>query len=391
MMSTDSPSRPWRDAASNERGVALLIVLVIVALLTILVTEFTYNVQLDQHRTRNAIHAMQAQLLARSGINLAEAFLMLDDDQTYDAKSEDWYLQLIQFCNGVQLDESTQLRCRVEDESGKLNINNTRGVQRRVASQSVTQDAILRDALRCMFTRRNIDVEIVDRLADYWEQEPQLKPDGTPQQVPDFTSLEDFGATFGIPGQQVRQLRNVVTALPSRWHQRINVNNAKSEVLAAVLTDNAPQDCGPNESVDAIVERQADPTNPFKNTAELSAVINTGNNATQKRTLFDVKSHVFRLEASAVTNMDPNNPQAGGIGQTLSTLVYRGIGTQAPAAGVQPQMGANGQPIPNWTLRPLDWQKEGGARLFRAAPSDDGQPGGADDQGEPGAAGPPNG
>ena len=26
-----------------------------------------------QHRTRNAIHAMQAQLLARSGINLAEA------------------------------------------------------------------------------------------------------------------------------------------------------------------------------------------------------------------------------------------------------------------------------------------------------------------------------
>ena len=374
----------------NQRGVALLIVLVIVALLTILVTEFTYSVQLDQHRTRNAIHALQAQLLARSGINLAEAFLMLDDDQTYDAYSEDWHMRLVEFCHGVQLDESTQLRCKVFDESGKLNINNTRGTPRRVASQSVTADAILRDAMRCMFSKRNIDVEIIDRLGDYWEQEPKLNTDGTPQKIPDFTSLEDFGATFGIPGQQVRQLRNVLTAMPYRWQQKINVNTAPSEVLAAVLTDNAPQDCGPNEAVDNIVKRQADVDNPFKTTGDLSAVITSGTNATQKRTLFDVKSHVFRLEASAVTNLDPSNPQSGGIGQTLSTLVYRVIGTQA-VPGVQPQMGANGKPIPNWTLRPLDWQKEGGARLFRVTPSDDGQPGSSDDQEEPGGAVPPNG
>jgi len=83
--------------------------------------------------------------------------------------------------------------------------------------------------------------------------------------------------------------------------------------------------------------------------------------------------------------VDPTNPQSGGIGQTLSTLVYRGTGGQLPA-GAQPKIGANGQPIPNWTLRPLDWQKEGGARLFRATPTDDGQPGGSDDQGEPGDA-----
>ena len=59
----------------NERGIALFIVLVIVALLTIIVTEFTYSVQLDQHRVRNSIHALQAALLARSGVNLAEGFL----------------------------------------------------------------------------------------------------------------------------------------------------------------------------------------------------------------------------------------------------------------------------------------------------------------------------
>ncbi len=381
-------SQPRRNAVvADQRGVALMIVLVIVALLTILVTEFTYSVQLDQHRTRNAVHAMQAQLLARSGINLAEAFLMLDDEPTYDAYSEDWYQQLIQFCQGIQLDPTVEIRCSVRDESGKLNINNTRGLAHKVASQQITGDAILRDALRCMFQRRNIDVEIVDRLIDYWEQEPQLKPDGTPQVVPNFTSLEDFGAQFGISGQQLHTLRNVLTAQPPNQLRYINVNTAPSEVLAAVLTDNAPQDCGPNAEVQQIVERQQDPTNPFKNTGDLGNIINNGQNANLKRGLFGVQSKLFRLEASALTNVDPNNPEAGGIGQTLSTLVYRG---QSTLANPNAQTGANGKPIPNWTLRPLDWQKEGGARLFRATPTDDDQ-GGSDDQGQPGDPMHPNG
>ena len=371
----------------NERGVALMIVLVIVSLLTILVTEFTYSVQLDQHRTRNAVHAMQAQLLARSGINLAEAFLMLDDEPTYDAYSEDWYQQLIQFCQGIQLDPTTQIRCTVRDESGKLNINNTRGLAHKVASQQITGDAILRDAMRCMFQRRNIDVEIVDRLIDYWEQEPQLKQDGTPQVVPNFTSLEDFGAQFGISGQQLHTLRSVLTAQPPNQLRSINVNTAPSEVLAAVLTDNAPQDCGPNAEVQQIVERQQDPTNPFKTTGDLGNIISNGQNANLKRGLFGVQSKLFRLEASALTNVDPNNPESGGIGQTLSTLVYRG---QSTLANPNPQTGANGKPIPNWTLRPLDWQKEGGARLFRATPTDDDQ-GGSDGQGQPGDPMHPNG
>src|SRR5215471_3536984 len=114
----------------NQRGIALLIVLVIVALLTITVTEFTYSVQIDAHRSRNALHALQSQLLARSGVNLAEGFLMMDDEPTYDAYSEDWYVQLVDFCKGLQLDDTMRLRCRVRDESGKLNVNNTRGLRR---------------------------------------------------------------------------------------------------------------------------------------------------------------------------------------------------------------------------------------------------------------------
>lgn len=370
----DHPDRaPWA-AVRDERGVVLLVVLIVVALLTIIVTEFTFNVQVDQHRTRNAVHALQSQLLARSGVNLAEGFLMMDDDPAYDAYSEDWWLQLVEFCQGIQLEESMRVRCRVRDESGKLNINNTRGVLRRFQNEQVTPDAVLRDAVRCMFQRRNISLELVDKLFDYWQRDPEIKADGTPQMIPDFSSLEDLGATLGIPNTQIHQLRNVMTAQPSRLLPRININTAPPEVLAAVLTDNAPNDCGPNDAVEQIIERQQDIEQPFRSAGDINAVITGVENQDAKRRLFDVRSKLFRLEASGITNLDPNNPDGSGIGQTLSVLVARQQGLARRST--QPaQVGANGQPLPSWTLRPLDWQKEGGARLFRAAPTDDTLPG----------------
>lgn len=371
---TPHPQRtPVRIA--NERGLALVIVLAVVALLTITVTEFTFTTQLDQHRTRNAVHAMQAQLLARSGINLAEGFLMLDEEPGYDAYSEEWWLQLREFCRELPVDPTMRIRCLVRDESGKINLNNTREPRRRVESQQVTLSAILRDAMRCMFERREIDVEIVDRLADYWQQEPPQTSSGQLATIPDFTSLEDFGATFGIPSEKLQTLRHVMTAQPRALLPKININTAPPEVLAAVLNVEQ-QGCPPNEAVDLVLERQHDIENPFRSTGDISGVLQGIENAELKRTGFDVRSRLYRLEASALSNIDPELPEAGGIGQTISALVARQTGPARPGArstgafraGGVPAQG--GQQLPNWTLRPLDWQKEGGARLFRPSPDD---------------------
>jgi general secretion pathway protein K len=372
-------------AVSNQRGVALLVVLMVVALLTITVLEFTYSVQIDMHRTRNALHALQAQLLARSGVNLAEGFLMADEEPGFDSYSEEWWLGLIEFCKGVQLDETTLMRCRVRDESGKININNTKAPKRLTQGQQITRDAILRDAMRCMFEGIGIDVEIVDKLTDYWQQDPPLDANGQPSQIPDFTSLEDFGATFGIPPEQLDKLRPFLTAQPSGLLRGININTAPRGVLAVVLTDDAGAGCAePADVVAEIMERQVDLERPFKTTAEVQSVIQGLDNAPLKRALFEVRSRLYRLEASALSNIDPEQPSGGGIGQTLSVLVLR-VQDSKPRPG-GPVMGANGNPLPNWTLRPLDWQKEGGARLFRSVPSEDENlPGSPDDEEEPDA------
>lgn len=382
---TEPPRRP---AVANERGVALIIVLVVVALLTITVIEFTHSAQVDRHRARNAVHALQAQLLARSGINLAEGFLAMDDEPQYDARSEEWFLGLLEFCQELEIDPSLRIRCTVRDESGKININNTREPRRAVASQAVTASAVLRDAMRCIFSRRNINLETVDKLIDYWQQEPAANPDGTLGQVPDFGSLEDFAATFGIAQREVQQLRPLLTAQPRALLPRININFAPPEVIAAVVHAGS-LDCPPDDPVPQIVERQYDIENPIKSSGEISGLLSGIDNAGIKATLFDVRSRLYRLEASALANVDPDAPESGGIGQTLSVLVARQTGPARPRAGgpiafggAQQAVGANGKPLPNWTLRPLDWQKEGGARLFRSPPDAEETPGFGDEDGE---------
>ena len=64
---------------SNQRGIALIITLLIVALLTITVVEFFYSVEIDSRMARNALNGLQASLLARSGIAIGESFLLRDE------------------------------------------------------------------------------------------------------------------------------------------------------------------------------------------------------------------------------------------------------------------------------------------------------------------------
>jgi type II secretory pathway component PulK len=367
---------PLRD----ERGVVLIIVLVVVALLTITVTEFTYSVQLDQHRVRNAVHALQADLLARSGINLAEGFLTQDDEPTYDAYSEQWWLDLQQFCQGLELGETMALKCTVQDESGKINVNLSRTtVQAQAQAQAQSQngnerptrDAFVRDALRRLFEAHNLDVQIVDRLKDYWLQEPQPSPDGRLRAVPDFSSLEDFAATFGIPTRELTRLRKVLTAQPRNILGGININTAPAEVLSAVIND--------AQAVDDILSKQTS-DEPFTSAGTIREALGNVEDSAILASLFTVRSSLFRLEASAIVNRDPSGGSTGGVGQTLSELVVRrrdprktlnvsqtGSQTASQTGG---QAGAN---VPGWTLRPLDWQKEGGARLIRHPDQDQDQ------------------
>jgi general secretion pathway protein K len=83
--------RQARPALADERGIALIITLFIVALVAILVLEYHFDATIEVELADNYASEVQAYHLAVTGINLARVLLQRDDP-AYDAPPELWAL-----------------------------------------------------------------------------------------------------------------------------------------------------------------------------------------------------------------------------------------------------------------------------------------------------------
>ena len=391
----------------NERGIALVITLLVVALLTIIVVEFTYSAEVDAHMARNALNALQASMLARSGVNLGEAFLLHDDDPQVDSYLEDWgNMDLLN--SQLILPDNMRLRVQIVDEGGKLNINLTRprrvqdwlAAQRADAANNPQATQLFQawtTALGNLLAGRGASPDVADAVAQYWSQLFQIAfpgvlagqagPGGNPNQgqaavgtptpggLPnnpffwDFPSLDDASVIPGLTPGVIRRSRAVLTALDANRQVQVNANTAPPEVLGAIIPDAGVVD-------NIVSQRQEQPLR----LSDLQQLIRGGGSNPQDPaarwvpSMLGVRSAFFLIRASAIVNPNPITGK-GGISRSASMLVRRD-----PRAGV-PQDAPAG--VPRWTLTQLDWQKEGGAGLFQPTPGADDLP----DGGFPGMGG----
>lgn len=400
---------------ANQRGIALVVTLLVVALLTITVIEFTYSVQIDQHMAHNALSGLQASLLARSGINLGEAFLLHDADYTVDAFTEEWcpdpgtdgHSCRIDDANGqVLLPPNMRLKVRIVDEGGKLNLNLVRfqNVNEWNRWRS-TRDAdpktrqgmpveLWRSAFEQLLANQGLNPTIADQVLEYWDAVFQARfpsvnpggavptqpvaPQGAQQQVDvnanaqlqalEFASLDDAAVIPGLVPSVIRKLRPVLTALPSTQQPRVNANTAPLAVLRAIVGD----DDAVNNLVSQRTQMPLKPADLVTLTRGLNAPGATSVNYAPR--MLGVVSSFFQVRASGVVNPNPMTGR-GGISRSATMLVRR-VRRTAPA-------GSNASAVP-WTLTQLDWQKEGGAALFQ--PQADQEPG-TDEQTQPGPQG----
>jgi type II secretory pathway component PulK len=381
----------------NERGIAVVITLLVVALLTIIVVEFTYSAEVDAHMARNALNALQASMLARSGVNLGEAFLLHDDDPQVDSYLEDWgNVDLLN--SQLILPDNMRLRVRIVDEGGKLNINLTSPRSKPEclslqAPNSNNQQAtqlfqFWTTALDNLLAGRGASPDISAAVYQYWSQLCQIAfPQPLPGQpgsgttsspgsaavgIPtagglastllfwDFPSLDDASVIPGLTPGVIRRSRAVLTALSYDGQRAVNVNTAPPEVLSAII---------PNaEVVENIISERQGQEIKQGDLAPLLGGLNAQDPATRwvrAGRVLGVRSSFFLIRASAVVNPNPITGK-GGISRSASMLVRRD-----PRRGVPPNAPAG---VPRWTLTQLDWQKEGGAGLFQPTPGADDLP-----------------
>lgn len=347
----------------GQRGIALIITLLVVTLLSILVVEFTYSVQVESHISRNSLNALQAAYLARSGINILAGALMVDNSPNVDPDEEDkqdgWGAFAAQDCSplpALELPRSWHLCVRIVDESGKININRTKPLVPLRANQTAPTDCrngnevCWLDALQRLLANQGLeDAEAVrNEIKEFWDTVQAHSTAGRAALPFDFGSVEDVSAAFPRLRTQAvfRTLRDFAAALPAhRFRQGVNINTAPPEVLNALIDDP-----GIVDNILATREEKA-----FDNVAQVFAQSGVASDPGRLQNMFTTKSMIFRLESSAVVN---------GIGKTIRALAQRD--QSPPRPGAAP--GTRG-----WRLTFLDWQKEGGADLFerRSAVLDD--------------------
>lgn len=187
----------------GERGVALLIVLLVTSLLIALIFEFSYATRISLNSAVNFRDSQRAYFLARAGIY---AFIKYGDQlrDSYIRQGEWGVVPMIS-------DGDTQVLIRWEDEWGKINVNT-------ISSSDITSEWVGN-----LFAIKGISTEVVDKIKALKQGPP----------VRTFVLLSELHAVMSDDDYD-----KVAAYLTTSFDSKINMNTASEDVLKSVLPNN---------------------------------------------------------------------------------------------------------------------------------------------------------
>jgi general secretion pathway protein K len=248
---------PLNRSRSRKDGIALLLALVFVALLSALVFAFLYEMEVEAVFSQNQGADFQAKLAARSAVIngimvLGEQYASMMETGLPPVDSEldgsQWHL-------GVPfqpLNDAT-MRASIADEYGKINLNALVVFE----NGSLVHNEPVINALREFFAlRSDTNYDPVDAIIDWvdYDDGDAEEPEGAESDYyrslenpyscknGPMTSIEELllikGITpelyFGDPEQEQLPLSEYLT-VHGDWEGRVNVNTAHEDVIAAVI------------------------------------------------------------------------------------------------------------------------------------------------------------
>ncbi|MBF0226095.1 MAG: general secretion pathway protein GspK [Desulfobacterales bacterium] len=269
-------------ASSSNKGIAILFVLWVLTLLSIIAGEFCYTMRTELKITSNFKEETQGYYIALAGYYKAIFELIKKEDDTNikntsnkdDENNIEWRinsdLPFISFESGI-------FKVRIENESGKININKAQG-----------------GTLKLLL--KNFDISdkekdiIVDSILDWRDKDNLHRINGaeddyyqtvlTPYECKDddFDSIEELLLVRGVTSALFCELKDIITVYGDSSpvininqpqnkgfdYNKININAAHRELLSCLpgITD---------EKVEEILEFRK--SKDFKNFAELFSIL----------------------------------------------------------------------------------------------------------------------
>lgn len=223
---------------SRERGVALVIVLWTVMLLTVIAGNFVFAMRTETLVVRNAVSAAQAEAMANGAVHRAlyETFKPTADANTWkaDGRERQWEK------------DGTKIKIVMMDESGKIDIN-------------TSSDALLRGLLISVGVDAAKAAQLLDAILDWRDEDSLSHPNGA-----ESDAYQAAGLKYGpanAPFEVLEQLQQVLGMTPDIYlriaplitvHSRqpgINTLVAPRGVLMAI------PDVSPSQVDDYIAQR----------------------------------------------------------------------------------------------------------------------------------------
>ncbi|THJ24473.1 MAG: general secretion pathway protein GspK [Nitrospira sp. CG24E] len=310
----------------DERGIALLLTLLVLTILVALILEFDAEARREYRDAAAFRDNFKATVLARASVQAARGVLQQDllkdkqAGQSFDAPTDIWALPITNYVIGDGL-----LNAKIEDELGKLNLNDLNELA--ASGDTVAKGKKIQQFKR-LFELLQINPDLVDAIVDWVDKDEDQEPSGAESLyyqtlTPSYKAangplqtLLELRLIKGMTPEIIEKLSKLVTVYPQEGKALVNLNTADPLVIQT-LDNRITQSMAA-----AIVQGR-----PFKTKVDLDRVNSFQEIGQQIRPLYDVKSDFFlaRLtvsvnevtrNATVVLRRDPNNG-------TSSVLYYR--------------------------------------------------------------------
>jgi len=283
----------------SERGMVLLVVLLVIALLATLLTEFSFSTLVDLRLAETFRDSTRGFYLARGGVTVGR-MLLKQDTNGYDAPNELWSQGLVNFPVG-----GGYLSVSGEDLSSRLNLNLLIDNQGNVDVVSMERFTILCELLGA----EDPDL-LTDSLIDWLDADNDPRPLGGednyylsranpyPTGNGPLASLEELSLVRGFDATILERLTPHVTLYGTT---SVNVNTASREVLTAVMAAGGTVSLAEAEiAADRILELREE--GPIEDKQALKGLADLENLDYVINTFLDVSSHAFRIRSEAEVN-----------------------------------------------------------------------------------------
>jgi general secretion pathway protein K len=216
-LTTSALSSYW----NNQKGIALVITLLVLVIITALVVEFSYGVYTGTSDLYNWRDSQRLSVMAKSGVNVSAKYLLELLSTTYKDYSYPGFIEMP--VENPFEDFEGVITVRIEDENSKFNLN------------SITNPDWFSSFQR-LLSILSLDTRIAKRVLDWIDSnsEPELSDSEIGAKNSPLLTVDELLLINGISREDYDKLLPYVTVYGDASAHQININGAEAPVLMSI-------------------------------------------------------------------------------------------------------------------------------------------------------------